>query len=394
MNSVCFYFEVHQPYRLRKYSFFDIGQFHYFDDDKNREILLKVANKCYKPMNTLLLKLIKKYRGEFKVTFSLTGTVIEQLKQWSPETLDLFKALVDTGHVELLAETYYHSLASIFSENEFREQIQMHIQLLKQEFGYTPTSFRNTELIYNNHIAWVASTMGFVAILTEGTEKILGWRSPNFLYQPKYSPQIRVLLKNYRLSDDIAFRFSNRFWEEYPLTADKFAHWIHNIAGNGHTVNLFMDYETFGEHQWADTGIFEFMEHLPEQIFRHPDFRFATVSEVAKIYPPMGEIDTDHAISWADMERDLSAWMGNSMQRETLHSIYEIESVVKEKGDPYLLEQWRKLLTSDHFYYMSTKFWHDGDVHKYFSPYGTPHEAYVYFMNTLEDLKHRIFGYH
>ena len=390
MNSVCFYFEVHQPYRLKHYSFFDIGNSHYFDDEKNREIILKVSNKCYIPMNQLLLKLIKKYKGDFKVTFSLTGTLIEQLQKWSPFVIDLFKALVDTGYVELLAETYYHSLASIYSENEFREQVKMHIKLMKDVFGYTPQSFRNTELIYNNHIAWVTSTMGFKAILTEGTEKILGWRSPNFVYKPKYSPQIKCLLKNYRLSDDIAFRFSNKYWEEYPLTADKFSHWVHHIAGNGHVVNLFMDYETFGEHQWKETGIFDFMEHLPDYIFKHPDFKFSTVSEVATLYEPVGEIDIDYTISWADIERDLSAWTGNSMQKEALQCIYEIEERVKAKNDSFLLENWRKLLTSDHFYYMSTKFWHDGDVHKYFSPYDTPHQAYIYFMNALEDLKHRL----
>jgi alpha-amylase len=390
MISVCFYFEVHQPFRLRHYTFFDIGNPNYFDEEKNKQILLKVSNKCYIPMNQLLLKLIKKYKGEFKVTFSLTGTLIEQLKMWSPYTLDLFKALVDTGCVELLAETYYHSLASIFSEKEFREEIKLHLNLIKQEFGYTPHSFRNTELIYNNHIAWIIASMGFKSILTEGTEKILGWRSPNFLYKPKYSPQIKCLLKNYRLSDDIAFRFSNKNWEQYPLTADKFAHWVHNIAGNGHTVNLFMDYETFGEHQWKETGIFEFMEHLPEYILKHPDFKFSTVSEVANCYDAVGEIDTHDPISWADLERDLSAWMGNSMQKEALNSIYEIEELVKSKNNSELLQNWRKLLTSDHFYYMSTKFWQDGDVHKYFSPYETPHQSYVYFMNCLEDLKHRL----
>ncbi|MFN3603539.1 MAG: glycoside hydrolase family 57 protein [Leptonema sp. (in: bacteria)] len=393
MNAVCFYFQVHQPYRLRKYTFFDIGSFSYFDEEKNRQILLKVSEKCYEPMNLLLLKLVNKYKGDFKFTFSLTGTVVEQLKKWNPKVLDLFRALVDTGYVELLSETYYHSLAGIFSDQEFKEQVQKHIKLMQKEFGYTPTSFRNTELVFSNHIGWLVANMGFTSILTEGTEKILGWRSPNYLYRPKYSPQIKVLLKNYRLSDDIAFRFSNKYWEEYPLTADKFAHWVHNIAWNGQTVNLFMDYETFGEHQWKDTGIFEFMEHLPEAIKKNKNFRFLTVSEVANLYPAVGEIDTHQPISWADMERDLSAWMGNSMQKEALHSIYEIEDTIKSNGDPLLLEQWRKLLTSDHFYYMSTKFWHDGDVHKYFSPYDTPHNAYVYFMNVLEDLKHRL-NYH
>ncbi|EHQ05458.1 glycoside hydrolase family 57 protein [Leptonema illini] len=390
MISVCFYFQVHQPYRLRHYSFFDIGQDNYFDDQKNREVLLKVANKCYLPMNRLLLKMAKEHKGEFRFTFSLTGTVVEQYRQWCPEVLDLFRALADTGSVEFLSETYYHSLAGIYSEKEFREQVKMHAKLMRDEFGVTPTSFRNTELIFNNHIGWVAADMGFRSIVTEGTERILGWRSPNFLYVPRYSPQIRTMLKNYRLSDDIAFRFSDRGWTEWPLTVEKFAPWVHNVAGNGNVVNLFMDYETFGEHQWEDTGIFRFMEHLPRAIWTHPDFQFRTVTEAARKHEPVGEVETDHPISWADMERDLSAWTGNSMQREALSTIYELEEPIKRIGDPRLLENWRKLLTSDHFYYMSTKFWQDGDVHKYFSPYGTPHEAYVYFMNCVADLRQRV----
>lgn len=390
MISVCFYFEVHQPYRLRPYSFFDIGNINYFDDAKNQEIAIKVANKCYLPMNRLLLKMARKYTGKFRFTFSISGTAIEQFQRYTPEVIDLFKALADTGAVEFLSETYYHSLSGIYSETEFREQVQLHSKLMKDTFGYYPTSFRNTELIYNNHIGWMAADMGFSAIVTEGTEKILDWRSPNFVYSPKYSSQIKAMLKNYRLSDDIAFRFSNKGWTQWPLTVEKYVRWLHNVAGNGQVINLFMDYETFGEHQWEDTGIFEFMEHLPEAVWQHPDFKFQTVTEAARQYESVGEISTDEAISWADLERDLSAWQGNSMQKEALNAIYELEEPVKQKQDSFLLEQWRKLLTSDHFYYMSTKFWQDGDVHKYFSPYETPHEAYIYFMNCVADLKQRI----
>ena len=389
MISVCFYFEVHQPYRLRPYGFFDIGSDHYFDDDKNREILLKVANKCYLPMNRLLLKMAKRYDDRFRFSFSLTGTAVEQFKKWCPEVLDLFGQLADTGCVEFLGETYYHSLSGVYSDSEFRDQVQLHTKLMQQELGVTPASFRNTELIFNNHIAWMAADMGFQAIATEGAQRVLGWRSPNFIYLPRHSPQIRAMLKNYQLSDDIAFRFSDRGWKEWPLTVEKFTPWIHNVAGNGNVINLFMDYETFGEHQWEDTGIFDFMDHLPEAVLSHPDFRFRTVSEAASHHQAVGEIETDEAISWADMERDLSAWTGNSMQREALQVIYELEQPIKQKGDPHLLEIWRKLLTSDHFYYMSTKFWQDGDVHKYFSPYGTPHEAYIYFMNCARDLRQR-----
>lgn len=341
-------------------------------------------------MNRLLLKMARKYNGKFRFTFSISGTAIEQFQRYTPEVIELFKALADTGAVEFLSETYYHSLSGIYSETEFREQVQLHSKLMKDTFGYYPTSFRNTELIYNNHIGWMAADMGFSAIVTEGTEKILDWRSPNFLYSPKYSPQIKAMLKNYRLSDDIAFRFSNKGWTQWPLTVEKYVRWLHNVAGNGQVINLFMDYETFGEHQWEDTGIFEFMEHLPEVVWQHPDYKFQTVTEAARQYESVGEISTDEAISWADLERDLSAWQGNSMQKEALNAIYELEEPIKQKQDPFLLEQWRKLLTSDHFYYMSTKFWQDGDVHKYFSPYETPHEAYIYFMNCVADLKQRI----
>ncbi|MCB1140384.1 MAG: glycoside hydrolase family 57 protein [Leptospiraceae bacterium] len=390
MISICFYFEVHQPFRLRKYGFFDLGNHNYFDDEANARIAEKVANKCYRPTTSLLYDMVKKHGDDFRFTFSVTGTAIEQFKRWTPDVLDLFRALAETGKVEFLAETYYHSLSSLFSEEEFRQQVRMHSDLMYNELGVRPTSFRNTELIYNNHIAYLAEDMGFSSILCEGAERLLGWRSPNFLYRPRYSPRIKAFLKNYRLSDDIAFRFSDRGWLEFPLTTDKFANWLHAVAGNGNVVNLFMDYETFGEHQWEDTGIFKFLDALPGALLKHHDFRFSTVTEASRIREPVGEIDTDQAVSWADMERDLSAWLGNSMQREAAASIYELERDVKEINDPKLLDDWRKLQTSDHFYYMSTKFWNDGDVHKYFSPYGTPHEAYVYFMNVLQDMRNRI----
>jgi alpha-amylase len=390
MISICFYFEVHQPYRLRNYGFFDLGNSNYFDDEVNERIAHKVADKCYRPATSRLLQMVRDHGDEFRFTFSVTGTAVEQFRKWTPDVLDLFRALAETGRVEFLAETYYHSLSSLFSEADFREQVRMHSDLMYSEFGVRPTSFRNTELIFNNHIAYLAEDMGFSAILCEGAERILGWRSPNFLYNPRYSPRIKAFLKNYRLSDDIAFRFSDRGWLEFPLTAEKFAGWLHNVAGNGNVVNLFMDYETFGEHQWEDTGIFQFMEALPRELLKHDDFRFSTITEAARIRETVGEIDTDQAVSWADMERDLSAWLGNSMQREAAAAIYELEREVKSIGDPQLLEDWRKLQTSDHFYYMSTKFWNDGDVHKYFSPYGTPHEAYVYFMNVLQDMRMRI----
>jgi alpha-amylase len=391
MIAVCFYFEVHQPFRLRPYHFFDVGvDPHYLDEQKNRDICRKVANKCYLPANKVLLDLIKLYGSDFRVSFSITGTAIEQFRMYSPETLDSFRRLADTGQVEFLNETYYHTLASLYSENEFRAQVAKHGQLMREEFGYNPVAFRNTELIYSNHIAWLAREMGFQTILLEGIERVLDWRSPNHVYAPEHSPGIKCLLKNYRLSDDVAFRFSDRNWKDWPLTAEKFAGWVHQVAGNGTTINLFMDYETFGEHQWEDSGIFSFLKELPGRILRHPDFCFRTVTQVSRAHQPVGTIDAHSPISWADIERDLSAWMGNSMQKEAIRGIYELEEAVHATGDPALLDIFRKLQTSDHFYYMSTKYWSDGDVHKYFSPYGTPHDAYIYYMNALHDFRERL----
>lgn len=390
MPALCLYFEVHQPYRLRPFHFFDIahaGPGEYFDEKSNRQILDKVAEKCYIPATELFTKIVKKYAGDVKLTFSLSGTILEQLENWRPDVLDRFKRLVDTGHIEILSETYYHSLAALFSDKEFEIQVRKHLTTVRRIFGVRPESFRNTELIYSNHIAYLVARMGFRSILMEGADRILDWRSPNFMYRAKFEPSLKVMTKNYQLSDDIAFRFGNRSWNEWPLTVEKFAGWAHDIAGNGEVLNLFMDYETFGEHQWADTGIFQFLEDLPAAIFKHPDFRFATVSECARRYGATDSIDTVEPISWADTERDVSAWLGNSMQREAIHALYDLRDDVYARGDAVLLDAFGRLSTSDHFYYMCTKYFNDGDVHKYFSPYETPHEAYVYFMNALHDLR-------
>lgn len=387
--SVCFYFQVHQPFRLRKdYHFFSIGPDHNYEDyEANKNILLKVANKCYLPTNQLMLDLIKKHQGRFKISYSISGLALEQFELYAPHVLDSFKALVDTGHVELINETYYHSLSFLKSKEEFREQVWAHRDKIQKLFGVTPTTFRNTELIYNNEIAMEVEKMGFDTILAEGVDRVLGWRSPNFIYNPITAPNLKLLLKNYRLSDDVAFRFSNRGWDEYPLTADRFARWVHAVAGNGETVNLFMDYETFGEHQWADTGIFEFLKVLPDKIFAHPDFLFQTPSEVAKNYNSVGSLDIHNYISWADTDRDLSAWLGNPLQDSALDLAYSMEGPIKSSGDINLIHTWRKLLTSDHYYYACTKWFNDGDVHKYFNPYDTPYDAYMVYINVLNDLK-------
>lgn len=385
MTYICMYFQVHQPNRLRKYTCFDYGRHHdYEDDEANRRILLKVAEKCYLPTCALLLKLIKKYNGVFKVAFSLSGTLIDQCKRFSPETLTAFKKLADTGCVEFLNETYYHSLSFLFSKKEFREQVLLHHKLMQHEFGYKATTFRNTELIYDNELAHEIEALGYKAILAEGADKILGWRSPNFVYQPQKCKHLKLLLRNYSLTDDIAFRFSNRNWVEYPLMADKYAYWVHALK-NAEVINLFMDFETFGEHHWQDTGIFDFLENLPEHLLKHPNFSFALPHEVAARLKPIASLDVPEFVSWADMERDLTAWNGNEMQQDALLAVYAVENEVKATKNPKLLHVWRSLLTSDHFYYMCTKYASDGDVHKYFNPYHNPYDAYINYQNILHD---------
>ncbi len=389
MASVCFYFQVHQPYRLRHYTIFDRTS-DYFDGFKNAEICRKVAQKCYLPTNRALLELIERHGRQFKVSFSITGTVLEQFAEYAPEVLASFQYLAATGCVEFLSETYHHSLSFLFSPDEFASQVAAHRQLVRDLFGQTPQVFRNTELIYNNQVAEaVARIGGFKAILAEGADHILGYRSPNFLYRPKGCKHLKLLLKNYSLSDDIAFRFSNRNWVEWPLTAAKFSQWVNAVNGNGNVVNLFMDYETLGEHQWEDTGIFEFMRHLPEEILKHPDNNFKTPSEVVASYDAVGEVDVRHMISWADTERDLSAWLGNPMQSNAIHELYRLEKKIKRTNDEQILSDWRRLQVSDHFYYMCTKYFADGDVHKYFNPYDSPYDSYINFMNVLDHLQRR-----
>ncbi|HUW99499.1 MAG TPA: glycoside hydrolase family 57 protein [Phycisphaerae bacterium] len=389
MASVCFYFQVHQPFRLRRYSVFD-SDANYFDDYKNADICRKVAQKCYLPTNRLLLDLITKHGRAFACSFSITGVALEQFERWAPEVVQSFQALVDTGQVELLAETYYHSLAFLYSREEFRDQVAAHSAKMAEVFGFRPTVFRNTELIYNNDLGHFVQGMGYKGVLAEGADHILGYRSPNFVYRPVGADRISLLLKNYRLSDDIAFRFSDRGWSEWPLKAEKFAQWVNEVNGNGFVVNLFMDYETFGEHQWADSGIFDFLYHMPEHVLKYPDNNFMTLSQAARTYSPLAELDIPHMISWADVERDLSAWLGNAMQSNALHELYRLEEAVKKKGDPALLADWRCLQTSDHFYYMCTKWFADGDVHKYFNPYESPYDSYINFMNVLDNVRSRL----
>jgi alpha-amylase len=389
--SVCVYFQVHQPFRLRHYSVFDIGSnHHYFDDIKNEAICQKVARKCYLPANAVILDLIKRTNGRFRCAYSITGTVLEQFERWAPEVIESFKELAKTGHVEFLSETYYHSLSYLYSKEEFKRQVVQHKRKLKELFGVTPRVFRNTELVYNNELAKFIEDLGYEGILAEGADHILGWRSPNFLYRPVTCNKIKLLLKNYKLSDDIAFRFSNKGWEEWPLTADKYAQWISSTNGNGEVINLFMDYETLGEHQWEDTGIFEFLKHFPGYVLNHPDNNFLTPSEVVAKYEPKADLDIHTFISWADIERDLSAWLGNQMQQNAIKELYFLEKPILATKDTHLIDDWRKMQTSDHFYYMCTKWFADGDVHKYFNPYDSPYDSFIAFMNVLNDMVVRL----
>ena len=426
-KTVCFYFQVHQPYRLSKCNVFEIGEKRdYFEGPasyENKAIFEKVARKCYLPTNALMLELLQKY-PEFKVSYSFSGVFLDQCLQFGDlgkEVLDSFKKIVATGQAEVLCETYYHSLSWLYSKKEFAEQIIKQKKLIYKIFRKKPTVFRNTELIYSSEIAEFIREMGFKGILAEGWDHYLEWKSPNFVYNPEkvdlhpedrkiarqmainktpkksvcpVGGEIALLLKNYKLSDDIAFRFSNRGWSEWPLTTDKYTQWLDGILGD--TINLFMDYETFGEHQWEDTGIFEFMRYLPEALLKK-NIGFKTPSETIKAYKPVGRVHVPYLMSWADMERDLSAWVSNPMQESALRRVFELEPKVHEqtshlskRAADELENTWRKLQTSDHFYYMCTKYWNDGDVHAYFSCYESPYDAYITYMNTLNDFESKL----
>ncbi len=395
MASVCFYFQIHQPYRVKRYRVFDIGEDpEYFNDGSesnlnNARILRKVAEKSYIPATDLLLVLLERH-PEFKISFSISGIALEQLTQYAPEVVEKLRKLVATGRVELLGETYYHSLAFFTSVPEFERQVAIHQDAMEDVFGYTPNVFRNTELSYTNDLGKWAQSRGYKGILAEGWDPVLGWRSPNFVYRPQGVEGIALLLKNYRLSDDIAFRFSSREWSEWPLTAPKFAGWASAFRGNAETLNLFMDFETFGEHQWKDTGIFQFLEQLPSELLQYPDMDFKTPSEVIASYPVRDEVDVPHVLTWADTDRDLTAWLGNDLQRTAHESIHALEGRVLSTENDDLIDRWRRLQTSDHFYYMCTKWSDDGDVHAYFSPYESPYDAYIAYMNALQDLRLRL----
>ena len=389
-KSICFYFQVHQPDRLRQFRFFDIGNdFHYFDDFANRTIVRRIAERCYIPMNRLLLNQIVEHKGAFKVAFSISGVAVEQFEKYTPEVIDSFKALAATGCVEFLSETYSHSLAALASPAEFKKQVKEHDKMIRRLFGVKPSAFRNTELIYSDTIGSAVADLGYNVILAEGAKHILGWKSPDFIYTNAINPRQKVLLRNFAMSDDIAFRFGNKAWEGWPLTADKYASWLAAALEKGDVVNLFMDYETFGEHQKGFTGIFDFMAALPGKVLEK-GLEFATPTEAAAKYQPVAPLNVPYPTSWADEERDTTAWLGNELQEEAYNKIYSLEAETLKTKDEKLINIYRKLQESDHFYYMCTKFFSDGSVHSYFNPYDTPFEAFINYMNVLGDFEIRV----
>ncbi|MEM1895671.1 MAG: glycoside hydrolase family 57 protein [Nanopusillaceae archaeon] len=388
MTGLVFYFHAHQPRRIKYFSFFDILKSdNYFNDEINKKILDRVVNKCYKPALQMILDAVHEYNLKF--SFSITGTLIEQLESWHPEVLDLWRELIDTGNVEILGETYYHSVSYLIDKEEFKEQIKLHVNKIREIFGYSPKAFRNFELVYNNEIGEIAYSLGFHTVLIEGTEKILKWRSPNYVYKAK-GINLRLLPRNYRLSDDIAFRFGNPYWEHYPLTAEKYFNWLLQTPGD--IINIFMDFETIGEHIWPESGIFEFFKKLFKLVGESDYFETYTVSEAAYKFPPVGELDIPEIISWADIERDLSAWLGDSIQNEALNYLKDLFEIAKSQNNKEVLKILRYLSTSDNLYYMSLKYDADGDVHKYFreEAFETPYDAYISFMNILRDIESRL----
>lgn len=390
MKNLNLYFQVHQPFRLKKYRFFNMGKDHfYFDDFLNRSILQKVAADCYLPMNALLLRLIGQHGAEnVRVSFSISGIAIEQFKLYAPEVIDSFRELAQTGAVEFLAETYAHSLAALTSREEFERQVRLHADTIEELFGVRPTTFRNTELIYSDGIGEMAYNLGYHTLLTEGAKHILGWKSPNFVYANAIKQELKLLLRNFRLSDDIAFRFSDRGWDGWPLTADKYIDWIDDQEGE--IINLFMDYETFGEHQKGDTGIFDFMEQFIGAVVRHPELQFRTPRQIAAKFQPVAVLHVPHPISWADEERDITAWLGNELQDEAFGKLYSLQEKIARLDDPDMMRVWYALQSSDHFYYMCTKWFSDGDVHSYFNPYDSPYDAFMNYMNVFSDFKREV----
>lgn len=391
MKTICFYFQIHQPFRLKQYRFFDIGADHYYYDDYNNErIIAEIAQRSFIPANQLLLEMIQEAKGAFKVAFSISGVALEQMEMYTPEVIDSFKALAKTGQVEFLSETYGHTIASLHDDpTVFFDQVKRHKQKIYELFGQHPTVFRNTELIYSDEIGDLIASMGYKAVITEGAKHVLGWKSPNYIYKSASNPNLKMLLKNFKLSDDISFRFSNYEWSEYPLTADKFISWIKNTPVQEQVFNLFMNYETFGQMQPRESGIFEFLRAIPRLAKEH-SISFSTPSELAEKMKPVDTLSVPYPVSWADEARDVSAWLGNNLQREAFDKLFSVSERVLLSKDKRINQDWTYLQSSDHFYYMSTKHQSDGAVHSFFSPYDSPYSAFTNYMNVLADFIERV----
>ncbi len=390
MKAICFYFQIHQPFRLKRYRFFDIGNDHYYYDDfANDDIITRIAERSYIPAAETLLRMIEDTKGAFKCAISITGTALEQFEQYVPEFIDLLKKLADTGCVEFLAETYAHSLASLADPEEFAAQVKLHDEKIKALFGQTPKVFRNTELIYCDDLAPQILGMGYKGVITEGAKHILGWKSPDYVYSAASAPKLKILLKNDKLSDDISDRFSNTAWDEYPLTADKYINWIASTPAEEQIINLFMNLEVFGDFQPRETGIFQFLEALP-RFAAEKGIEFWTPTTAVTKLKAVDVLSVLHPISWADEARDTSAWLGNKLQNEAFNKLYSVSERVRLCEDRRLKQDWNYLQSADHFFYMSTKNMHDGSVHSQFSPYDTPFDAFTNYMNVLADFIVRV----
>ncbi|WP_163709771.1 glycoside hydrolase family 57 protein [Mangrovibacterium lignilyticum] len=390
MRAICLNFQVHQPFRFRRYRFFDIGNDHYYYDDySNETILRKVADHSYLPANKILLDLIKKNKNAFKVSFSISGIALEQFELYAPEVLDSFIELAETGQVEFLAGPYAHSLVALKSHDLFKKQVEKHAALIRKYFGQDPKVFSNTEKIYSDEIGGLVADMGYKAMLTEGPKHVLGWKSPNYVYCSAANPRLKLLMRNFQMSDDLSFRFSNQAWSEYPLTPEKFVGWL-NADTKDEVVNLFMDYGTLGEHQPDATGILKFLEELPAAVAKYSDLKFATPSEVAELFQPISLVSVPYPISWSNEERDLSIWLGNELQQEAFDKLYKLEPRMHNVDDAALIKDWEYLQVCNHFYYMNTKFFSDGDPLRTYNPFESPYEAFINYMNVLSDFELRL----
>jgi alpha-amylase len=391
MRTICLYFQIHQPFRLKRYRFFDIGNEHYYYDDySNESILRRAADKSYLRTNHLLLDMIKEHKDKFKIAFSISGTALDQFELYAPEVLESFQKLAKTGQVEFLCETDSHSLASLYDNGEFKKQVDTHRNRIMNLFGQTPSVFRNTELIYSDQIGAEIADMGFEGMITEGAKQVLGWKSPNYIYCNALNPKLKILLRNFKLSDDLSFHFSNRHWSEFPLTTEKFATWLNTIDKREETINLFVDYETFGVRQPRESGIFEFLKHLPKTIFKMTDFTFSTPTEIIRNEQPVAAVSVPAPISWVDEERDITAWLGNDLQKEAFNKLYGLNDEIDHCNDPKIQIDWKYLQASDHFYYMSTKFFSDRPAYSYANPYTSPYDAFINYMNVLSDFSLRV----